>query len=1449
MSANSLTLNVTWRRQATMIKNQRTETIIGRDCDLCNKSGAWPDETCTSCPSYKEDHYAEGIGPLRNCDYFCVAESPTLSPVSRTINGHSCWDTDAERVIYHTFKTIQEKNGGMRTFAGDFTYAVRCTIDKPSAKHLKACQHFLRARILERAVKDRPIMVFAMGITVLKALGISAKKYGDYQGNYTEIELSGRKVVVYGGLSKRQIDAKAGFSEVAAQQVELFLKAVQNNVEGKTLQCTKTTAEITRNYIFPKTLQEVSDTIDHIIGFHIPQNTSPEKHSISIDTETNTKYPHREKLKLLTVIVSWGYGKATSIPVEHPESTWSLEDVRPMLNKLFMCPKPKIFQNAKFDLKVLWRKGFEVNNIYWDTMLGEHLLAEDKKGFYGLKEIVKLDVPEFANYEDELHRILNKDKKTKEIKAAEAEDSGAPKIKGIAKLLIEDDGFINIGLDLLNSYGAIDGEATWRIRPMQMKRMRREDVKLYEARIEARKSPQPLVKAGAIPHCDTQTPLENIMKTRTIPTMRVLARMELHGMPVDREYALELATKMDSSLILSHIELNSMLISGTKDALNPESSQQIAAILYSRGYVHPETKECVCYNGRVEPPRTDTGQISTNASFLRRLVTEHNCAFCAALLRHRAIKKARNTFVENILVLSAEDGRMHSNFHQHGTSSGRLCVSENTQLDTDNGTFKISNLDLSKVPKVSIRTHTGEWRAIEAVYYKGKEEMYRVELENGNSIEVTENHRFYTDKGFQHLKNLTYGSEVITYTADTVNRTVRGNRYRRGDVCAPLLRRKVIRSSVFGFGSVVQNTQQFCSGIQRKVCHTDTREKVPQLLSCVKGKYSRYKSPTRGRYPARETTGMCRQRVHLLHDCQSTKCQCVVRASEYAGIRYDARKKADLQNTRYRYGTAARFRAVRSRVNENGNAVLPGPARLLQKAVRSIFPCHRADLVYKRTGPELQSVQRTWASPCRQYMLELKQARDAAIYGVNGLKNTTYTPGSLLQKLPRRLWVSRSQTSSRNRRELPRTSRYHEKRYIQAERSGTLGVQNTSFHNEGGRGKAPTRYNTNMFGVSRIIKVTPIGVMGVWDIQVAVDHSYVAHGFVNHNSSSQENMQNIPKKIGGHNIKRMFVPTDSETFAIVNTDAKAAEVRIYAAYSHDKNLIDALNKGMDPHSFFASIVYNPANVLSGVSPGDKHKVLSTVGIDENHAWNYNDFCVRDSSEESNDRAYGIMLDKLRTIVKRVVFGILYGAAKKKIASIVGIPDEQAQIVIDTLFKMFPSIPNYIAITQQQLRSFGMVETFIGRRRRFDLKKLTSWQRSRAERQSINFKIQSTSSDIVMDVMASVDDAIRGDFGGQLMNTVHDSLVMQIPKKYLHQIPDFIQKHGVDAVAKKYPWLPVPFQWDVEMGPSYGELISARKYLDTMDTLQVIEVEEDFMECDIRNELEEAILEEALSKAI
>jgi DNA polymerase I-like protein with 3'-5' exonuclease and polymerase domains len=349
-----------------------------------------------------------------------------------------------------------------------------------------------------------------------------------------------------------------------------------------------------------------------------------------------------------------------------------------------------------------------------------------------------------------------------------------------------------------------------------------------------------------------------------------------------------------------------------------------------------------------------------------------------------------------------------------------------------------------------------------------------------------------------------------------------------------------------------------------------------------------------------------------------------------------------------------------------------------------------------------------------------------------------------------------------------------------------------------------------------------------------------------------ENMQNIPKKIGIHNIKKIFIPSHP-SLAFVNTDAKAAEVRIYAAYSHDKNLIQALNDGLDPHSFVASLVYSPANILKGIAPEHHKQTLATVGTDDEHPWTYEDFCERDAfiddglklpeGKNSSLFKYGVKLNDLRSIIKRVVFGILYGATPAKVSSVVSIPDDQAQVIVNTLFTMFPAMKSYIQDTKDQLNSFNFVETFIGRRRRFNnLHSLPFFMRNKAERQSINFKIQSTSSDIVMDVLHHIELPLHNDLRGELLLTVHDSIGFECPKNYVSQLPDFIKKYGVDYVADRYPWLPVPFQWDVEVGNSYGELMSVPNYLKTIENVQFLapvnpEDENDFIEVEIREDLD------------
>jgi uracil-DNA glycosylase family 4 len=313
-------------------------------------------------------------------------------------------------------------------------------------------------------------------------------------------------------------------------------------------------------------------------------------------------------------------------------------------------------------------------------------------------------------------------------------------------------------------------------------------------------------------------------------------------------------------------------------------------------------------------------------------------------------------------------------------------------------------------------------------------------------------------------------------------------------------------------------------------------------------------------------------------------------------------------------------------------------------------------------------------------------------------------------------------------------------------------------------------------------------------------------------SSSNLNLQNIPSYLAGYNIKKMFIPDDPETELVVNADYKGAEIRIFAAYSGDQNLIDALNKGQDSHCFFASRIYNePYEDLEAVNEG----------------------------RFTGDPARAKYLKQLRSNVKRVVFGILYGAGPRKIAETAGISHEDAIQVIELMFNMFPSIRNYVESTKMAIDKLLYVETLVGRRRRFPLVHTSSFFRSDAHRKGVNMKIQSQSSDIVLGQLVEVGDNIE-DLGGRLLITVHDSLVFTIKKKYAHQLPDFIQYYCMDRVREKFPWMPVDFKCDVELGPSYGELDKLDTYLKTHQVTPLTEDEklDKVFDEEIINELRE-----------
>lgn len=306
------------------------------------------------------------------------------------------------------------------------------------------------------------------------------------------------------------------------------------------------------------------------------------------------------------------------------------------------------------------------------------------------------------------------------------------------------------------------------------------------------------------------------------------------------------------------------------------------------------------------------------------------------------------------------------------------------------------------------------------------------------------------------------------------------------------------------------------------------------------------------------------------------------------------------------------------------------------------------------------------------------------------------------------------------------------------------------------------------------------------------------------------NNQNIPKKpIGTVNCKKLFIP-DDDSFVLVNMDGAGAEVGVLTAYARAVKLIEAIWAGQDTHSFFSAMILSPDSVAEGLSGSAREAALRLATIDDQHAWTYEDFALAKSGKML-DAAYQTRLYDLRENIKRVVFGTLFGAGYRKIAEIAGIPASFAKKVIELFFARFPEVKEAIEYAKWHLRTFHFNETFFGRLRRFTIDNAPSGMLARAERQGFNFLIQSTNSDIVMDVLCDMGDEIEA-IGGRLLGTVHDSVIFQWPKKYIDQLAEVVQRVGSDKVKTDCPWLPVPFRWDVEVGPSYGEMMKLKEYL-------------------------------------
>jgi len=146
------------------------------------------------------------------------------------------------------------------------------------------------------------------------------------------------------------------------------------------------------------------------------------------------------------------------------------------------------------------------------------------------------------------------------------------------------------------------------------------------------------------------------------PLIPVIKEMEEHGVLVDREVLNDLAKKYRAELG----ELEKRLYTAAGHEFNVSSPQQLGTVLFDELHLIPERQK-----------KTAGGARSTRESELEKLRGAH--PIITDILDYRELKKLLSTYIENLPPLLDADKRLHAEFVQTGTTTGRL-ASQNPNL-------------------------------------------------------------------------------------------------------------------------------------------------------------------------------------------------------------------------------------------------------------------------------------------------------------------------------------------------------------------------------------------------------------------------------------------------------------------------------------------------------------------------------------------------------------------------------------------------------------------------------------------------------------------------------------------------------------------------------------------------------------------------------------------------
>ena len=244
-------------------------------------------------------------------------------------------------------------------------------------------------------------------------------------------------------------------------------------------------------------------------------------------------------------------------------------------------------------------------------------------------------------------------------------------------------------------------------------------------------------------------------------------------------------------------------------------------------------------------------------------------------------------------------------------------------------------------------------------------------------------------------------------------------------------------------------------------------------------------------------------------------------------------------------------------------------------------------------------------------------------------------------------------------------------------------------------------------------------------------------------ASADPNVQNIPiRTFEGRRIREAFVPAPGHVF--LSADYSQVELRILAHATGEKALQKSFQNGEDIHRRTASEVFD-------------------VPMDD-------------------------VTFEQRSAAKAINFGLMYGMSAFRLGRDLSIGRDEAQAYMDGYFGRMPGVQEWIEGSKTFARENGFVRTELGRRRLLpEIHSKNFNERSGAEREAVNTRIQGAAADIIKIAMIRVHAALAAsDLKARLLLQVHDELLLEVPEDEVERTRGLVVEQMREAAQLDVP---------------------------------------------------------------